>query len=69
MTFDYALETLLVRRLVEFEAQRIATDYAQQVSFGLRLPRERVEEFRQMFANLTAGQGHLGGDIETGECA
>ncbi|WP_020677552.1 YigZ family protein [Geopsychrobacter electrodiphilus] len=59
VTFDYALVTPLERRLMEFEAEPLATDYAEKVSFRLRLPRERAEEFRQIFEDLTAGQGSL----------
>ncbi|MCF6178946.1 MAG: YigZ family protein [Geopsychrobacter sp.] len=58
-TCAYALVTPLERRLAAFEVEVLTTDYAEQVSFLLRLPAERKEGFRQMFEDLTAGQGTL----------
>ncbi len=58
-TFDYALVNVLERRLPEFEAEVLATDYAEKVSWQLRLPEERAAAFRQMFEDLSAGQGLL----------
>ena len=57
--FDYALVTPFERRLPEFEAEVLKTDYAAQVCCTLRLPAERLEAFEKMFADLTAGQGQL----------
>jgi putative IMPACT (imprinted ancient) family translation regulator len=57
--FDYALVTPFERRLPDFEAEVLKTDYAVQVSRNLRLPAERLEAFEIMFADLTAGQGQL----------
>ena len=59
VTFDYGLVTPLERRLSEFEAEVLATDYAAQVCFCLRLPREQTEAFHEMFTDLSAGQGEL----------
>ncbi len=58
-TFDYALVTPLERRLAEFEIEVLSTDYAEKVCFHLRLPKERAEEFRQMFEDCTSGRGAL----------
>jgi len=57
--FDYALVTPFERRLPDFEAEVFTTDYAEKVSLHLRLPKERMEEFRRMFEDLTAGKGTL----------
>jgi uncharacterized YigZ family protein len=58
-TFDYALVAHLERRLPEYEAEVLATDYAARVCLHLRLPAEQSEAFRKMFADLSAGQGKL----------
>lgn len=58
-TLDYALVAVFERRLSEFEAEVLATDYAEKVSLQLRLPMERETAFRQMFEDLSAGQGLL----------
>ncbi len=58
-TIDYALKTQFERRLAEFEVEILETDYAQQVSYRIRLPEERAEAFRKMFNDLTAGKGVL----------
>lgn len=58
-TIDYALKTQFERRLAEFEVEIFETDYAQQVSYRIRLPEERAEAFRKMFNDLTAGKGVL----------
>lgn len=59
MRFDYPLVVPLERRLADFEAELLSTDYAERVSFRLRLPEERVEEFARMFEDLSAGRGEL----------
>ncbi len=59
VTFDYALVTPLERRLSEYEAETLATDYAAQVCCNLRLPAEHLKTFEKMFADLTAGQGQI----------
>ena len=58
-SFDYSLLTPLKLRLPEFEAEILATDYADKVSARLRLPEEQLERFQTMFSDLSAGQGTL----------
>jgi len=58
-SFDYSLLTQLKLRLPDFEAEILATDYADKVSARLRLPEEHLEPFQAMFCDLTAGQGVL----------
>ena len=58
-TFDYALVTPFERRLPEFEAEVIETEYGARVDCLLRLPVECNEAFCLMFTDLTAGQGTL----------
>lgn len=57
--FDYSLVTPFERRLPDFEAEVLRTDYTAQVCSNLRLPTEQLEAFEKMFADLTAGQGQL----------
>lgn len=57
--FDYALLTILERRLPEFEAETLETDYAEQVVCHLRLPEEQKTGFCKMFNDLSSGQGAL----------
>ncbi len=59
VVFDYALVTPFERRLADFEAEVLKTDYAAQVCSNLRLPAEQLEAFETMFTDLTAGQGQL----------
>ncbi len=63
-TFDYALVTGFERRLAEYEAETLATSYAAQVNFRIRLPAEQSAAFEKMFADLSAGQGELKGSAE-----
>lgn len=58
-TIAYALVTPFERRTAEFELVILSTDYGEQVSYEIRLPKERKEGFRCMFDDLTAGQGIL----------
>ena len=58
-SLDYALLSPLERRLDDFECQVLATNYADKVGLRLRLPAERIEGFRKMFTDLTAGRGTL----------
>jgi len=58
-TIDYALKTQFERRLAEFEVEILEIDYAQQVSYRIRLPEERAEAFRKLFNDLSAGKGVL----------
>lgn len=58
-SFEYSLLTPLKLRLSDFEAEILATDYAEKVSARLRLPEEQLESFQKMFTDLTAGQGGL----------
>ncbi len=58
-SFDYSVLTPLKLRLPDFEADILATDYADKVSTRLRLPEEQLESIQAMFADLTAGQGEL----------
>lgn len=58
-TLDYALVTSFERRLAEFEGEALSTDYREQVSYQIRLPKECKEVFHGMFDDLTAGQGEL----------
>ena len=55
----YALITSFERQLAEYELEILDTDYGEQVSYRVRLPKERLEAFRNMFDDLTAGQGEL----------
>jgi len=55
----YALVTPFERQLAEYELEILDTDYGEQVRYQLRLPKERLEAFRKMFDDLTAGQGEL----------
>ena len=55
----YALITSFERQLAEYELEILNTDYGEQVRYQLRLPKERIEAFRKMFDDLTAGQGEL----------
>jgi uncharacterized YigZ family protein len=57
--FDYPLVAPLERRLTEFEAELLDADYADRVSFRLRLPEERAEAFCRMFEDLSAGRGEV----------
>lgn len=59
VTFDYSLLNPLQRRFEEFEVETLQSNYADKVSLNIRLPDERQEGFKQMFADLTAGQGEL----------
>lgn len=59
ITFDYSLLTPLQRRLEEFEVDTLQSIYADKVNLKIRLPEEKLEGFKQMFADLTAGQGEL----------
>lgn len=59
LVFDYALLTPLQRRLEEFEAEELGSDYAEHITLRLRLPEEQHQRFAQMFADLTAGRGRL----------
>jgi len=56
-SFDYHLLTPLQRRLPDFEAEVLASTYAEKVSLEIRLPQEHLAVFENMFADLTAGQG------------
>ena len=58
-TLGYALVTSFERRLAEFEVEILDTDYGEQVSYQIRLPKERRAVFHRMFDDLTAGQGEL----------
>ena len=58
-TFDYSLVTPLERRLSEYEAELINTEYGERVSFHLRVPEEHLARFRKMFDDQSAGQGIL----------
>jgi uncharacterized YigZ family protein len=58
--FDYSLLTPLQRRLADFEAEELESNYADKVSLKLRLPQEKQTAFEKMFTDLTAGQGELG---------
>ncbi len=59
VSFDYSLLTLLDRALPGFEAEKLATDYSEQVVVRLRLPREHCARFGDFFNDLSAGQGQL----------
>jgi uncharacterized YigZ family protein len=58
-TLDYAQVTSFERLLAEFEGEALGTDYREQVSCQIRLPKERKGVFHSMFDDLTAGQGEL----------
>jgi len=60
INFDYHLLTSLQRRLADFEAEELESNYADKVSLKLRLPQEQQSAFEKMFIDLTAGQGDLG---------
>ena len=55
--FDYNLLTSLQRRFADFEAEELASCYADKVSLELRLPQEKLPAFEKMFTDLSAGQG------------
>jgi len=57
--FDYHFLTSLQRRLTDFEAEELDSNYADKVSLKLRLPEEQQGGFEKMFIDLTAGQGEL----------
>lgn len=61
LRFDYPLLVPLERRLGEFEAELLATDYADRISMRLRLPEERMDDFCRLFNDLSAGRGELTG--------
>ncbi len=63
-TCDYALVTGFERQLPAYEAEILETDYAAQVCFRIRLPKEQTAAFQKMFADLSAGQGELKGSAE-----
>ncbi|MBW2510929.1 MAG: DUF1949 domain-containing protein, partial [Deltaproteobacteria bacterium] len=44
-------------RIPDFEAEELASSYADKVSLEIRLPQEQLAVFENMFADLTAGQG------------
>ncbi|PLX90771.1 MAG: YigZ family protein, partial [Desulfuromonas sp.] len=56
---DYTLKSLLERQLPRFEIEVLDIDYAQLVTYRLRLPVEQREMFRTLFSDLTAGKGLL----------
>jgi uncharacterized YigZ family protein len=60
ISFDYNFLTLLQRRFVDFEAEKLEGNYADKVSLKLRLPQEQQAAFEKMFTDLTAGQGKSG---------
>lgn len=57
VSFDYQMLTPLQRRIPDFEAEELASSYADKVSLEIRLPKEQLAAFEDMFADLTAGQG------------
>ena len=57
--FDYALFTPFERMLPDFEAEILATDYAEKIRVRLRLPEEREADFVRVFTDLSAGRGEL----------
>lgn len=56
---DYALLTTLQRRLEEFEAELLETEYLQQVGLQLRLPEEQQQVFVRMVTDLSSGQATI----------
>ena len=60
--FDYNLLTILQRRLADFEAEELESNYADKVTLNIRLPQEQQVAFEKMFSDLTAGQGELVSD-------
>ena len=60
--FDYNLLTILQRRLTDFEAEELESNYADKVTLNIRLPQEQQVAFEKMFTDLTAGQGELVSD-------
>lgn len=59
ISFDYSLLAPLQRRLADFEAEELESNYADKVSLKIRLPREQQAAFEKMFTDLTAGQGEF----------
>ena len=57
--FDYNLLTILQRRLADFEAEELESNYTDRVTLNIRLPQEQQTAFEKMFTDLTAGQGEL----------
>ena len=63
-SFDYSLFILFERALANYEAEVLATNFSDRISIKLRIPSEREESFRRMFADLSAGQGQLEADTD-----
>ncbi len=59
LSFDYNLLTILQRRLADFEAEELESNYADKVTLNIRLPQEQLAAFEKMFTDLTAGKGEL----------
>ena len=59
ISFDYNLLTSLQRRLTDFEAEELESNYTDKVSLKLRLPQEQQAAFEKMFTDLTASQGEF----------
>ena len=59
VTVGYALVTSFERQSAAFELEIIDTDYGENVSYKIRLPKEHRQVFNRMFDDLTAGQGGL----------
>jgi uncharacterized YigZ family protein len=53
---DYAAVTPIKRTLPDFEAETVSEDYAVDVTFHVKLPEERLEEFIAAVTSLTNGQ-------------
>jgi uncharacterized YigZ family protein len=63
VSFDYNLLTILQRRLADFEAEELESNYAANVTLNIRLPQEQQAAFEKMFTDLTAGQGELVSEV------
>jgi len=59
ISFDYNFLTILQRRLADFEAEELESNYTDKVTLNIRLPQEQQAAFEKMFTDLTAGQGEL----------
>ncbi len=59
LVVDYANVSAVQLLLGAMEAELVKQDYLERVSFELRLPRSRVEEFRQRVLDATRGQSML----------
>lgn len=59
LVVDYAHVSTVQQLLPAMEAEVVAQEYLERVTYQLRLPRGRVEELRQSVRDVTRGQSEL----------